>query len=160
MNATPAIQYSSILLPTAFSELSKRAAAHAAYLAKSLGATIHVVHVASPGVPPPVDAASGAPYPAVAMPDPSLLVEHGRASLAEFVRSNLTGLEVKTECTIGNAPHELAEYASRNRIDLIVMGTHADGVVKRLIFGSVSKSLLECSPCPILFVPVHGVSHL
>lgn len=159
MNATHAIRYSSILLPTAFSALSKRAAAHAAYLAKSLGASVHVVHVANPGVPPPVDAATGTPYPAVAMPDPALLMEHGRASLAEFAQSNLAGLEVTTLCTIGNAPHELAAYASRNQIELIVMGTHADGVVKRLIFGSVSKSLLERSPCPILFVPVHGVSH-
>ena len=38
--------------------------------------------------------------------------------------------------------------------DLVVMGTHADGVLRRLVFGSVSKQVLESAPCGVLLVPL------
>jgi nucleotide-binding universal stress UspA family protein len=47
----------------------------------------------------------------------------------------------------------IVEYAAANNADLIVVGTHGYGPVKRMLLGSVSDQLLRCAPCPVLTVP-------
>jgi nucleotide-binding universal stress UspA family protein len=47
----------------------------------------------------------------------------------------------------------IREYAVAKQADLIVVGTHGYGPVKRLLLGSVSDHLLRCAPCPVLTVP-------
>lgn len=55
----------------------------------------------------------------------------------------------------------IADYATANHADLIVVGTHGYGPVKRLLLGSVCDQLLRCAPCPVLTVPpasAHGAA--
>jgi nucleotide-binding universal stress UspA family protein len=47
----------------------------------------------------------------------------------------------------------IRDYALSHHADLIVVGTHGYGPVKRLLLGSVSDHLLRCAPCPVLTVP-------
>jgi nucleotide-binding universal stress UspA family protein len=47
----------------------------------------------------------------------------------------------------------IAEYAAANSADLIVVGTHGYGPIKRMLLGSVSDQLLRCASCPVLTVP-------
>jgi nucleotide-binding universal stress UspA family protein len=37
----------------------------------------------------------------------------------------------------------------------IVMGAHAKGMLKRLLFGTTTLSVLHGAPCPVWFVPEH-----
>lgn len=55
---------------------------------------------------------------------------------------------------------QLVEYASRHRIELVVMHTHARGAVRRLWLGSVANALAQKSgvPCLLLRGPLTGVS--
>lgn len=150
-----------IMMTTAFKELSYAAAPYAAMLARMHGAELHVLHVASvaPVVAAPGLAAPGTPVAPTAIgPAPEELLRDAREQLASFRQEHLAAFAgtVVTAVVLGDPVGEIVRYATDNRIDLVVMGTHGDGVLRRIIFGSVSKSVVEHSPCPVLLVPVHS----
>ena len=63
------------------------------------------------------------------------------------------GYTAKGELLVGDAVSELTEYARKMNADLIVVGhKHLDRWVARWWRGSLSKSLIEHSPCSVLVV--------
>jgi nucleotide-binding universal stress UspA family protein len=66
------------------------------------------------------------------------------ASLPRVVRKVVAGLP---------AAREIDQYASDHRADLIVVGTHGYGPVRRLVLGSVADRVVRMAPCPVLTVP-------
>jgi nucleotide-binding universal stress UspA family protein len=61
------------------------------------------------------------------------------------------GVEIKTEAINGlNPAISIADYASRNGIDLVVINTHGRKGIKRFILGSVTEKVIQESPCPVL----------
>jgi len=46
----------------------------------------------------------------------------------------------------------IVEYATRERIDLIVTGTHGRGAVAHFLMGSVAERVVRTAPCPVLTV--------
>jgi len=146
--------YQRILVPTDFSTLSAQAAAYARGLAEKHSAEIHVVHVVVPSdIAGSVPLAPGA-EPVSALPVTDVLLEHAQNGVASFVRDHFSGLTTKTDVLVGVAHAQICQYAQQHAIDLIVIGSHARGVVHRILLGSVSKAVLESSPCPLLMVPV------
>jgi nucleotide-binding universal stress UspA family protein len=150
-------QIKKIMLPTAFSELSKRAAPYVRLLAPAFDAEIHLVHVVPHSELVLEAALPGGALPVLG-PGPQELLTQSRLSLEKYVRDTMPDLSdrIRTATSIGGIVDELVKYAQTNSIDLIVMGTHAEGTVKRIIWGSISKSVMERAPCPVLLVPVHG----
>ncbi len=142
-----------ILLPTDYSNLARNAAVYACSLAELYRATLHVVHVVErvPAVVPGPDV-SGA---ALAVPGPEA-VAAARQATDRFVQDHLADLAVPVTIRVleGAPDVQIARYAAEASIDLIVIGTHARGVVKRIFLGSTSKSVLEHAPCPVLMVPL------
>lgn len=141
-----------ILLPTDFSELSRRAASAAASLAVEYDAELHVVHVAVPAlvlVPAPET------VPPMHPPTRPADIDSVRARLLDFTREALPGLPnpIVTEVLDGRPAASIAQYARRTGIDLIVLGTHARGLVSRMFLGSISQSILASAACPVLLVP-------
>jgi nucleotide-binding universal stress UspA family protein len=62
-----------------------------------------------------------------------------------------SGVEIKTEAINGlNPAISIADYASRNGIDLVVINTHGRKGIKRFILGSVTEKVIQESPCPVL----------
>ena len=53
------------------------------------------------------------------------------------------------------AAREIAQYAASHGADLIVVGTHGYGPVRRLVLGSVADHVVRLAPCPVLTVPHH-----
>ena len=47
----------------------------------------------------------------------------------------------------------IAEVATKNQADLIVIGTHGRGALASAVVGSVAKRLLHVAHCPVLAVP-------
>lgn len=67
-----------------------------------------------------------------------------------------SGLTVRGEVLVGDAVDEIARYAGRIKADLIVVGhKHLEGWAARWWRGSISKSLIEHSPCSVLVVITH-----
>lgn len=146
-----------LLLPTAFSELSKRATAYVRLIAPAFDSEIHLVHVVPHSELVLEAALPGGALPVLG-PGPQELLTQSRLSMEKFVRETMPDLSdrTRTATSIGGIVDEIVKYAITNSIDLIVMGTHADGTLKRIIWGSISKSVLERAPCPVLLVPVPG----
>jgi universal stress protein A len=152
-------QLKRILLPTAFSELSKRAVPYLRMLATAFDAEIHLVHVVTHAELVLETSVPGGAIPVLG-PGPQELLIQSRISLEKFVRETIPDLSDRTRTftSMGGIVDEIIAYAQSKSIDLIVMATHADGMLKRIIWGSISKSVMERGPCPVLLVPVHGAA--
>ncbi|HEV2119002.1 MAG TPA: universal stress protein [Candidatus Bathyarchaeia archaeon] len=58
----------------------------------------------------------------------------------------------QTSETIGSIVQVITDYASGEKIDLIVMGTRGMGGFKRMLLGSVSSGVVTHAHCPVLVV--------
>jgi nucleotide-binding universal stress UspA family protein len=58
----------------------------------------------------------------------------------------------------GDAAAEICRVAEDEHFDVIVVGSHGSGFVKRVFLGSVSQHLLHHAPCPVLVVRATGHS--
>lgn len=68
-------------------------------------------------------------------------------------RLSASGRTAKGEVLVGDAVDEIARYATRIQSDLIVVGhKHLGSWAARWWRGSVSKALIEHSPCSVLVV--------
>lgn len=144
-----------ILLPIDFSELTVRAADIACSLAQATGATVHLIHVCQP-----VEVALEAPEIGVLLrkmpPDEVVL----KKMLDEFAKKHLGdfGVSVLTALGYGKPARAIARYAREAHIDRIIMATHAGGLLRRILRGSVSQYVLEHAPCPVVMVPPLGIA--
>jgi nucleotide-binding universal stress UspA family protein len=139
-----------ILVATDFSETAGSALAHAKVLAQTFAAELHIIHVLH-------DPMTHAPAIASVEGLPQLREQSERDArdtldklLSESERqSSKAHLVVKW----GTAYLEIADYAAKEKIDLIVMGTHGRGALPRLLLGSVAQKVLHQAPCPVFVVP-------
>jgi nucleotide-binding universal stress UspA family protein len=63
-----------------------------------------------------------------------------------------SGLNVRSEVLIGKPAETIVEYATENRVSLIVMSTHGRSGPGRWVFGSVAEKVLHGVTTPILLV--------
>ena len=130
-----------ILCPTDFSDYSKHALSFATSFAKEHDAEIHIVHVYQGlfaytdgdemGFVPPAD------------------MEPAKESLAGITPTD-DSVRYRRKFIVGDPTIELVEYARKENIDLIIMGTHGWTGLDRLLMGSVAESVLRRAPCPVL----------
>ena len=69
---------------------------------------------------------------------------------------SLGGAVVKTEVISGRPAEILAEYATKNQVDLIVIATHGRPGVSRWVWGSVADRILRSACVPVLMVRAPG----
>jgi universal stress protein A len=147
------VRFRHVLLPTDFSDLARNAARFARSIAEEYGAVLHVLHVMSPEVQP-------FPAPDIGMGVLALPPDEDQARryLESFVREAVgaTSVKVVTQAQVGAPVSEITRYACDNHVDLIVIGTHARGLVTRIFLGSVSKAVMEHAPCAVLMVPLRA----
>ena len=62
--------------------------------------------------------------------------------------------DVRSSVRTSRGVPELDIARAASRADLLVVGTHQRGPVGRLLFGSVSTSVLEHATCPVAVVPM------
>jgi nucleotide-binding universal stress UspA family protein len=61
-------------------------------------------------------------------------------------------VKVKTDVVIGisSVVKEIIEYAEKNRVDMIVIGSRGLSGIKKMLLGSVASGVLIYSHCPVL----------
>jgi len=73
----------------------------------------------------------------------------------EVIRATLTevhGATVATRVEVGDAGPMIVWVAEQIGADVVVVGSHGRGALKRLVSGSVSEHVVHHSPCPVLVV--------
>jgi nucleotide-binding universal stress UspA family protein len=63
---------------------------------------------------------------------------------------------LKSEVIAGKIAESLAEYATKNKVDLIVIATHGSSGVSRWVWGSVADRILRSACVPVLMVRAPG----
>ncbi len=71
-------------------------------------------------------------------------------------RAKYEGARVESVVLYGGAADTLAEFATKNRIDIIIIATHGRSGVSRWVWGSVADRLLRSSCVPVLMVRAPG----
>ncbi len=140
-----------ILVATDFSRPSDAALAYGRALARSFGATLHVVHV----VGNISTLAYGADAYAISTPEMQQELEDAaRKQLAELLIDNDPApLPTRQVLLTSNAPASaIVDYAGRQHIDLIVTGTNGRGGMAHLLMGSIAERVVRTAPCPVLTV--------
>jgi nucleotide-binding universal stress UspA family protein len=140
------VTFKNILLATDFSEVSRKAAPYAAAIASRYGSKVYLVHV----IPPE----ARMPIPMEHLPaqlDRSRL--DADRDMKTFLRGDLLN-EIPHKVLLERGPiwDRLSELIQQDEIDLLVVGTHGRGGLKKVILGSVAEELFRLASCPVLTV--------
>jgi nucleotide-binding universal stress UspA family protein len=138
--------FKSILVPLDGSALAEQALPVTKSFAEAFGSTLHLVRVVP--IPQVVDSFPTESY------TPETL-----ETMVQVARDYLTGVagglaldgDVTTDVLIGEASSQLTQYATENRIDLVIMTSHGRGGVVRTALGSVTDRLVG-GAAPVLVV--------
>lgn len=79
-------------------------------------------------------------------------IEAGK-KLAEYIEEHAPSAQHHQIVSIDYASHALCDAAAIVQADILVVGTHRQGVLGRLLLGSTASRCLEMAPVPVLMVP-------
>jgi len=70
-----------------------------------------------------------------------------------YVNKIENGIACEFVTKSGREDEEILEFAKKEKIDLIVMGTHGRTGIEHVFFGSVAEKVLRHSPIPVFVIP-------
>ena len=140
-----------IMVATDGSELVKKAVATAIEISKLENAKLYAVHVI-----PLDDYYSSIPL-AIDAEWIEAMEEHLRIEGKEAVAyvenaGREANVEVESVILEGSPANDIVDYAEKNDIDLIVMGSHGKTGIQRFLIGSVAENVVRHSKKPVLVV--------
>lgn len=145
-----------VLFATDFSETSRNARDVACELVEKLGAdlhTLHVIHNLAVEVP---DFGMGLSFPSYLEKLPAMkqeLSSKAREALGEEFESSWKDDHHLTYAVRFGVPaSEIVEYADKNGIQMIVIGTHGRTGLTHAVLGSVAERVLQKAHCPVVTV--------
>ncbi len=62
------------------------------------------------------------------------------------------GIILKDKTVFGDVGYQIASFAKKNNIDLIVIGSRGRGLTKEMIFGSTSHYVIHTTKIPVLLI--------
>jgi nucleotide-binding universal stress UspA family protein len=137
-----------IVLATDGSASAEQATKFAVELAREAGAKLLVVAAWEASLTVYQYAPNG-PLPEVERAERHRATEAARKT-SEHAKEE--GVEAETVVREGDPVDIVSDTARDADASLIVVGSHGWGALRRLVFGSVSTSLLHHAPCPVLVV--------
>ena len=135
------LTYREILVAIDCSEVDAIIINHVSALALQLGATLNLLHVVHSHT----------------LDQDRYLREQSLAILERY-RNKLEAKGIETRIIIrsGEPEHEILREIEENVYDLLAMATHGHRLPERILFGSVSRSLRQNIPIPLLLIqPEH-----
>ena len=139
-----------MLCASDFSPASRPAFQLAQELARTLKAKLILFHAYERSVP----IGNGGYLPQSVMQEMLTATRDAAAqSLKRLARSSQgKDVRISTLLAEGSAAAAIVRAAKKNRVDLVVMGTHGRTGVRRLLMGSVADRVIRTASCPVLVV--------
>ncbi len=138
------MQIKRILFPTDFSQNAEYVFQYALTFAREFGAKLYVVHVI---------------YFPPQMPEYDIgqvidgLVKNAEKRLKKLIeKTKEREVIFYPEVRVGVEYSEITNLAEKQKIDLIVMGTHGRTGLAHAFLGSVAERVVRHAPCPVLSV--------
>ena len=142
--------YKTIICPVDGSELGDKAMLHAAYLSKTCGAKLILLHVSEKTYRSAHIVTNSKEWQAIHegwLNEARELLHKEKDKLASEGLNN-----VDLTYRDGEASNEIVAEADEKRADLIVMASHRYTPVGKLFMGSVIDKVTKRAPCPVLWV--------
>jgi nucleotide-binding universal stress UspA family protein len=137
--------FKNILIATDGSDDARLAADAAGEIADQLGARVVLATVFSPPAFTPETVAYATP--------PELITEI-QAGIIECTSAPLTrrNIAFRTRMETGDAAATIVSIAEQERCDLIVLGSHGAGGIRRFLLGSTSDRVVHAAHCTVMIV--------
>lgn len=136
-----------VLFATDYSKASRYAFEHAVALAARSGAALHIVHVAGAGEPDANETE------AQSVSDAAIRAVLDRLAPADVDWTPWLQTKVHRDTLMKTEPAvALAEYARRQQIGLLVVGTHGRRNLAHVLLGSVAEHVVRLADCPVWVV--------
>jgi universal stress protein A len=125
-----AFQIRQVLFPCDFSPFSDHAFEAALLLAQHFQAQLHLLHI----------------VPHIYQQEAAV------AQLSAFAKERATAVDYAIKVASGNPAAEIIKHAEREKIDLIVMGTHDRTGLSHIVQTSVDEAVVRKAPCLVLTI--------
>ncbi|MGK0190739.1 MAG: nucleotide-binding universal stress UspA family protein [Verrucomicrobiales bacterium] len=133
-----------------FSEHSGAVVETASKLARSVGASLEILHA----VAPEPDFVGYAAYAYPGRDERAEELHKEKRALQEIVHGlRADGVEAKAFMKEAPTADGIVEFAAHHHAELLVIGTHSKGLLKRLFVGSTAQAVISRSHIPVLVVP-------
>ena len=150
-----------ILVPLDGSAMAERAILMAQNLAQSSQATIHLIHMVSQEPEMTAGRGMGSIQAAEFELDLARQLTETRLNRGQIyleqkgAQLSHTGIKIEIECAVkaGDPAQNIIDYVKEHSINLVVMSTHGNGEIRRLLLGSVTDRVIRSSEVPVLVVP-------
>lgn len=145
------IKIKNILVPTDFSDGFIHTLNYAVEIAKSMNSELHILHVIEPIIFSSDIVVTKYGFDEL----PNELEIYAKRDLDKIAKI-LTEKEVIFSIKVlhGKASESILDYAKKNHIDMICIGTHGHGNFEDLLFGSTAEKVLRKANCPVLAVRI------
>jgi nucleotide-binding universal stress UspA family protein len=138
-----------ILVPTDFSDSSKRALDDAVGLARTFGAKLTLLHIVE--LPSYVTDGHIPVHVSMALRDD--LQASAQRELAQLpAAGSMAPVEIVRRVVVGVPHQQILETAAAERVDWIVMATQGRTGLSHLVLGSVAERVVRTAPCPVLTI--------
>jgi nucleotide-binding universal stress UspA family protein len=138
------MKFDRILFPVDFSESSRTLNAQVEWLAARFNSTVTLLHVFEI----PSSWYGGADAPMLTGEDIVAFANDEKQRLQNYA-IDIPESRVERVSLEGGAAWHIAEWAKEHASDLIAMGTHGFGALRRMLLGSVAMKVLHDADCPV-----------
>ena len=143
-----------ILVAVDGSKPSIDASAHAIDMAKRLDAELTAIYVVSPDIRYNYLEDTITPRLPGALKDIMMItMQRGGKHVGKVKQKAMEkNVSVKTDVIIGisSIVKEIVEYAEKNKIEMIVIGSRGISGIKKMLLGSVASGVVTYAHCPVL----------
>lgn len=141
-----------VMVPIDFSETSDMLMEYAMTFVKSSRAKLYIIHIVE----------DFSRYSYIAVPHISLdkvMEEVYKTAEMELERYCSEKLEGKADYELilsrGDAYKEILKFSEEKGVDLILIGTHGQSGLEKVLFGSTVERVIRGSRCPVMMVNIY-----
>ena len=145
-------RYKRILFCTDFSENSDYAFEFAFGIAKRDEGLLYILHVI-PGNPQEAFVESLMPEDIVEEMHRAIEEDVDNKFKEHYVEKIGNGVKFEIVTRTGKEHDEIIKFANKEKVDLIVIGTHGSTGIEHVFFGSVAEKVIRYSPFPVFIIP-------